>query len=1087
MKRRDFIKTGTAVGTGAILSSLVEGCSSNGDSVQKSSSKNIETIVTHNLFENPKLLSESLSPEEQNLVNEYLPEFDVTESVNHSIDDEVFVANPGAKKMAMLNTPQLSSGFLQASSNDDATVQYSSKASVNKEGYTIHMYYKKIVGTYVSSDSMFTEAYSIRNMTQDKDEVLEDNLPKYKLSYLVLVVPNGDDSDEEIVVLNPIRETVKTLLFRSSAFSHFSQEDMRYVLDKFDTIFKEKTQLEMMIQHVGMDNWFRYALHKNHAGEAVLRKTETLDSDGNVIHAIGDAIYTYPIRDILAQSLKNDHNFLVNSLSMDERIAPLLMPKDDTDSSREAMWRSALQRRASEYDGHTYKVSGTKLSSVGGKIEMDSVDKDGVYLGVSNHYNRHMTVAHMELNSDETAYNGNSIIHDIILPPRYSILSVPIGDSRANITVPFSEKAASTRVFFSSWSFIDGSHTELYKREDGSANEVQVLKNLLEDSELMTIVFELALPTALIAWGGLHISQGPSWRKLLAQYGVQFAYDIASPIVSDSDLSASEAMNAIVGPLVSHIFSGIGEIVAYIMTNVIENEAEDAVPIAGQIYRSLCLLANISNLAQSLYALSTLKAVEYVDVKRYHTLKISLRSDANDHGFPNDLSEVDIFVTYSDGVNPTHHKITWDSTNVVAHTVDGGGSYATYEIELEEQPSGGDAEIHVAMKRDNWVAAHAKQTIDTYTNDAIEVAVTNNLIKLTGNSIYEQYAKLTNDGSAYKWNVKGKDETLTSPVVSDDILGQNELFKISVNDPIGAIGYSYRSLETNKYNVKNVSAVLETPNQGVKSHSSTDMIQISYSLLSHKSNEGSVIFEKKDGVTYIRKIDINSVSNDFEIDFSKNIGTFITDSVTQFGYYQPEKIIAALDTDSGVLHIINHLANSVADSSTDRYTNVKGAPLTIKLNADVDPTTQYLYNPKLLTVSPVGEIIILEETKTGETRLRAFDRYGRVDLAYSGFNNDSGVFELPKEDLSVTYLDISIEAKGFIYILKRIGSDPTNEANYLLDIYDPFSDNPNKPLVTTTGMSGGKIVVDFWRSVYTLNYETNALDEPTISLWLPPV
>ena len=60
---------------------------------------------------------------------------------------------------------------------------------------------------------------------------------------------------------------------------------------------------------------------------------------------------------------------------------------------------------------------------------------------------------------------------------------------------------------------------------------------------------------------------------------------------------------------------------------------------------------------------------------------------------------------------------------------------------------------------------------------------------------------------------------------------------------------------------------------------------------------------------------------------------------------------------------------------------------------------------------------------------------------------------------------------------------------YRLDIYDPTQADTT-PIATTQHINAAKLTVDFWRSVYTLNYEVLQLPgpgitEPTVSLWVP--
>ena len=84
----------------------------------------------------------------------------------------------------------------------------------------------------------------------------------------------------------------------------------------------------------------------------------------------------------------------------------------------------------------------------------------------------------------------------------------------------------------------------------------------------------------------------------------------------------------------------------------------------------------------------------------------------------------------------------------------------------------------------------------------------------------------------------------------------------------------------------------------------------------------------------------------------------------------------------------------------------------------------------------------------------------------------------------VTYLSMSTELKGYIYVLSYTG-DGSSVTDYRLDIYQP-----NGPwLARTEGVNAAKIVVDMWRNLYTLNYESmlgpGERTEPSVSTWTP--
>lgn len=99
----------------------------------------------------------------------------------------------------------------------------------------------------------------------------------------------------------------------------------------------------------------------------------------------------------------------------------------------------------------------------------------------------------------------------------------------------------------------------------------------------------------------------------------------------------------------------------------------------------------------------------------------------------------------------------------------------------------------------------------------------------------------------------------------------------------------------------------------------------------------------------------------------------------------------------------------------------------------------------------------------------------------------------PDPSGTVQYLDIAAEMKGYIYLLSYTG-DGSNVGDYRLDIYKPTGEWLTRTPDTAkdpkaTGVNGGKLVVDMWRSMFTLNFEhfqgPGGRTEPSVSMWLP--
>jgi hypothetical protein len=149
-----------------------------------------------------------------------------------------------------------------------------------------------------------------------------------------------------------------------------------------------------------------------------------------------------------------------------------------------------------------------------------------------------------------------------------------------------------------------------------------------------------------------------------------------------------------------------------------------------------------------------------------------------------------------------------------------------------------------------------------------------------------------------------------------------------------------------------------------------------------------------------------------------------------------------------------------------------------------------LDSPVASAISPDGVILILE---VGNNRIQAFDLGGnpvRHFLKQSGPNTSPYSLTLSQTDpmQGWQYLDLAVEYTGYMYVL----SYNQNSFEYRLDIYHPDQADTN-PISTTHNINAAKLTVDFWRSVYTLNYEVlqlpgraaAPLTEPSVSLWTP--
>ena len=140
--------------------------------------------------------------------------------------------------------------------------------------------------------------------------------------------------------------------------------------------------------------------------------------------------------------------------------------------------------------------------------------------------------------------------------------------------------------------------------------------------------------------------------------------------------------------------------------------------------------------------------------------------------------------------------------------------------------------------------------------------------------------------------------------------------------------------------------------------------------------------------------------------------------------------------------------------------------------------------PTVATITADGVILIVE---AGNNRIHAVDAAAnplpffkkQTEPYFLNFSATGGA--------GTQYLDVAVEFSGFIYVLSY------SDSIYRLDIYRPDQTGTD-PVTTTKGFNAAKLTVDYWRNVYSLNYEVLMIDgalppknvtEPSISQWVP--
>jgi hypothetical protein len=184
----------------------------------------------------------------------------------------------------------------------------------------------------------------------------------------------------------------------------------------------------------------------------------------------------------------------------------------------------------------------------------------------------------------------------------------------------------------------------------------------------------------------------------------------------------------------------------------------------------------------------------------------------------------------------------------------------------------------------------------------------------------------------------------------------------------------------------------------------------------------------------------------------------------------PSRKVVSINTEFDKIEILDLPQSSAPDDDAPLAQAHSGTGIRVK-------------GPVSAAITPKGAILILESESR---RIQAFDVGVNPTPYFKGGNYH---VPLDEETQSVMYLDMAVEHTGFIYVL----SYALETREHRLDIYTPEGDF----LFRTTGVNAARCTVDFWRNVFTLNYEVltlpdpnqtvPAITEPSTSWWIPSV
>ena len=694
-----------------------------------------------------------------------------------------------------------------------------------------------------------------------------------------------------------------------------------------------------------------------------------------------------------------------------------------------------------------------------------------------------------------------------VIGPVFTVLAIPTapGFLQPSFNVPAS--ASTVRILSSGLSY-----------QGGNTYPETVLPGAI-----MTGVFNYGV-TALLAAVGGGLFTAALWKEVV----IPFARPLVLELITIINGSLNPNGNK---PLVSQLISpgfweeqalvvaktlvtqGVGEgvnaLVEYIAAQVTEGAAEDAVPVAGEIMEAVSIAVGDASLIETSVELANTPWTYVSDLVFTHDLSVTILKDSGnpnanppdpgDDTFPKAANSYTVTAMFDAG---TPYQQTFALNAPVPSTIP--------PVVFSNVPLGGNVNVSVAFVQKAIVPGQEDVLLGKGTTGLIPNAVATAptfaieelSFPISANTIYQHRQKTTLDASSNHVWAAGAAPTANAGNTTCGAAGTLCGFRsISVRQGTGSVrgyvGYAWQAQNTNSgiapscvgggVGQLDQEANLNTDsgNNGANAQMGyvngacgigVGGVKVAYNLLSH-SSANFYLDTTNPNVPMVRQVTL--------------------EPTPAFASPLSGQAWGALNfsSDSLLLHPAGHLVsinnqNNKIETHQIPSASMADATAQVQLLAQVKSgkgsRPGLIDSPVAAAISADGVILVLE---VGNNRVQAFD-LGANPVRH--FTKQSSPYSLTLGGTDPTqgwqYLDLAVEFTGYMYVL----SYNQNTFIYRLDLYHP--DQPDSsPIATTQNINAARLTVDFWRNVYTLNYEVlqlpggvaAGLTEPSVSLWTP--
>ena len=667
-----------------------------------------------------------------------------------------------------------------------------------------------------------------------------------------------------------------------------------------------------------------------------------------------------------------------------------------------------------------------------------------------------------------------------VLGPPDTIMAVPLPPGWSPYTFTFDEQASRATVSF------------------GGLGQVPFNWTYDSGGIIWTAIFNYAVPTLFIALGVASDQSGEAWsettKQTVAQLSSPFAEAVAEgPIgnvveggVGLVDVLAA-AGNCAAGMLLDAI-AGSDALAEYVAAAAGQSAAEEAAPFIGWVARAIGSAADLASMTETSVEVASSPATMSIDIER--TLDVQVTADAAAEGWPETATHYTISITYDSGPVYAYDGLMSSTTqpDKIVHTFTG-------------LPSGGNLTVLACFYSDTgWLAGQGcsasmpAQPSQGGTLVVPDISITVNVVPLSATTTYTMKQKLSFGSQGHSWLAPPAASAPTATV--SDLDGSNignnlsQLGELGLNDPPEfALGYLW---DASGQNVP----LVNTSDQPYSGQLFTYQVFTDAALPENGLKFSGVGYSIKPCLAFPPLTMPNPPAAGFLLEpdtegavmqlrsLSLQPGQpLITSPAKSFGQFtglqddlaiHPTGYAVALNVSTCKLQVVR-LAAPVASAH---------APVAI-IYAGQGTRPGLLHAPVAVACS-LDKIMVLQTSPDyRQGCVCAFDVKGNPVNCFTG--GSSWVTGLhPEGSGGVVVVDLSVEAKGYLYVLKYL--QPTSgrvlAGDYRLDIYNP----DGTFLTQVAGLAAARLQVDEWRDLYTLNYEIvqgSGRTEPSVANWIP--